>query len=86
MSRGEHASIAVPVPVRRLFTYRVPDDLAASIAPGVRFRVPFGPRRVEGTVVEWPAEPPGGEVDLKAIDAVLDDAPSPCAEILDAHT
>jgi primosomal protein N' (replication factor Y) len=83
VSEASHASIAVPVPVRRLFTYSVPSEFAGSIAPGVRVRVPFGPRRVEGTVVEWPAEAPTPDVDVKAIDAVLEDAPSPCGEILE---
>ncbi len=41
---GHHrvAEVAVNAPTARLQTYAIPDDLAASIAPGVTVRVPFG--------------------------------------------
>ncbi len=61
------AAVAVPVPVRRLFTYRVPASLAGSLAVGVRVKVPFGPRTVTGTVVELPAEDPGESVKAREI-------------------
>jgi primosomal protein N' (replication factor Y) len=57
--------------VRRLFTYTADDEIASSLERGVRVRVPFGGRRVVGTVVEWPAPPPDEEVELKAIDSVI---------------
>jgi len=68
---ASYACVAVPVPVRRLFTYRVGVAQGATLEPGSRVRVPFGPRKVVGTVVEWPAEPPEPGVEIKAIEAVL---------------
>jgi primosomal protein N' (replication factor Y) len=65
------ASVAVPVPVRRLFTYRVGRDLGPAIAAGARVRVPFGPRKLVGTVVGWPAEAPGSAVEIKPIESVV---------------
>jgi len=66
-----YASVAVPVPVRRLFTYQVGVAQGATLEPGSRVRVPFGQRKVVGTVVEWPAKPPEPGVKIKSIEAVL---------------
>lgn len=49
-----YAEIIVDVPARRVdrtFTYAVPGDLQPVIREGMRVKVPFGPRRVEGFVV-----------------------------------
>jgi len=78
----QHASVAVPVPVRRLFTYAVGPEIASALAPGTRVRVPFGSRRLVGTVVEWPAKPPADGVAAKPIDAVLEDAPTLPPDVL----
>jgi primosomal protein N' (replication factor Y) (superfamily II helicase) len=53
--------VALPVPLRRTFTYGVPEGLAPAIALGARVRVPLGRRVISGTVVGWPAPglPPG---------------------------
>ena len=72
--------VAVPVPLRRTFTYRVPEEHGSGIALGARVRVPFGRRSVKGTVVEWPAAEPGAGVEVKDLDAPLPASPS-----LDAH-
>jgi primosomal protein N' (replication factor Y) len=69
------ASVAVPVPVRRLFTYTVPEALRGRIAPGARVRVPFANRRLEATVVAWPVDPPHPPVDLKPILELLEGVP-----------
>ena len=72
-----YVQIAVPVPLHRLFTYRLPPDLRAE--PGMRVRVPFGRRSVVGVVVSEPsAEPPSGiaPTKVKAIGALLDETPS----------
>jgi len=68
---ASYASVAVPVPVRRLFTYAVDTSLSATLQVGSRVRVPFGPRKVVGTVVEWPTAPPEPGVEVKAIETVL---------------
>ena len=66
-----YASVAVPVPVRRLFTYEVGAALGATLAAGSRVRVPFGRRKVVGTVVEWPAARPSRAWRSSRIDEVL---------------
>jgi primosomal protein N' (replication factor Y) len=46
------ALVALPVPVRQLFTYRVPPGLAGDLAPGVPVEVPFRGRTARGVVME----------------------------------
>lgn len=46
------ADIALPVPIPRLFTYRVPAEISEVIAPGVRVIVQFGKKRVVTGIVE----------------------------------
>ncbi|XLP06856.1 primosomal protein N' [Alteromonas marina] len=64
--------VAVPVPLRQLFTYTHGSALSA----GVRVVVPFGPRKLVGVVVET-LQKPESKIDnadkLKAIESVLDD-------------
>ncbi|MCP3978795.1 MAG: primosomal protein N' [bacterium] len=74
-ARPRHASVAIPIPVRRQFTYLVPEPIAARLSVGARVRVPFGARRVEGTVIEWPAAVPAEEIELKSIHALVDELP-----------
>ncbi len=72
--------VAVPVPLRRTFTYRVPVRHDESIALGARVSVPFGRRSVKGTVVEWPAPAPDAGVEIREL---LE--PLPASPTLDAH-
>ncbi|MET0384783.1 MAG: primosomal protein N' [Polyangiales bacterium] len=67
-------NVAVPVPLRRLFTYGVPAALDAQVSLGSRVAVPFGKRKVAGYVVAEVATPDPG-VQPKPIAAVLDDQP-----------
>ena len=66
--------VAVPVPLRQLFTYTHDNALRA----GVRVVVPFGPRKLVGVVVET-LQKSENEIEnsnkLKAIESVLDDDP-----------
>jgi primosomal protein N' (replication factor Y) len=66
------ADVAVNRPVRCEFTYRVPDSLRSSIAPGARVVVPLGPRREVGVVVALRSDAPIGESRLKTIARSLD--------------
>lgn len=77
------AAVAVAIPRRRLFTYRVPPHLEPRLRRGLAVRAPLGPRQVIGHVVEWPARPPADGVDVKPLGAVLDDRPSLDPEILE---
>ena len=48
---AETVDVAVPVPVRSTFTYRVPPALARRVRVGSRVLVPFGSRLLTGYVV-----------------------------------
>src|SRR5258708_18363329 len=52
------ALIAIPVPVRQLFTYRVPPELDATALPGAPVEVLFRGRAVRGVLVERIASTP----------------------------
>lgn len=64
--------VIVPVPVPRVFTYKVPQAWEGRVGEGFRVIVPFGPRnRYTGIVCDAAAADPGGT--LKEIDTVPDD-------------
>lgn len=67
-------NVAVPIPLRRLFTYSVPARLAAGVKEGARVAVPFGKRKLAAFVV-GEAQPPEPGMKVRAIADVLDDAP-----------
>ncbi len=46
------AQVALPLPLRRTFIYRVPAELEDRVAPGVQVQVPFHGRTARGVVVE----------------------------------
>lgn len=62
--------------VDRVFDYVIPESLAGRICPGVRVRVPFGPKALEGyvTAVTETSDVPAGR--LRPIDRLLDDDPA----------
>ena len=78
---GSVARVALPVPVDELFEYTIPAARAAAIRPGCRVRVRFGGRTLIGVVVER-AERAGYAGRLRAIDAVIDEAPVLSSELL----
>ena len=47
-----YALIALPLPIRQLFTYGVPESLDAAALPGAPVEVPFRGRPVRGVLVE----------------------------------
>ncbi len=50
------ALVALPVPVRQLFTYRVPTELERGLVPGAPVEVPFRGRAARGVVMELAGE------------------------------
>jgi primosomal protein N' (replication factor Y) len=48
----EFAEVVLNLPLDRSFTYRVPAALRDSVRPGMRVRVPFGPREQTGYIVK----------------------------------
>jgi primosomal protein N' (replication factor Y) len=71
------ASVAVPRPVRRLFSYSIPPALAPRCRRGVRVVVPFGRRKLTGYLLDVVAEadPRSFPGSLKPIEQVLDPEP-----------
>ncbi len=51
-------NVALAVPLRTTFTYKVPDRLVASIQPGSRVVVPFRKKSLVGVVTEWTEQAP----------------------------
>jgi len=47
-----YCNVALPVPLRTLFTYAIPTNLADSLQPGHRVLVPFRKKSLVGVVVE----------------------------------
>ena len=78
---GSVAKVALPVPVDELFEYTIPAASAASVRPGCRVRVRFAGRTLVGVVVER-ADRAGYAGRLRAIDAVIDEAPVLSRELL----
>jgi len=52
-----YAQVAVALPLRRTFTYRIPDELRGELPLGSAVTVPFGSRAERGYVVELAGEP-----------------------------
>ena len=84
MSARTVIRVAVPVPLRREFDYRLPATWqVADCPPGVRVRVPFGPRKLIGVVTESPATSTLADTRLRPIIEVLDSTPVLPADMLD---
>ena len=76
-------SVALPLPIRKSFTYRVPNEMLLP-APGTRVRVPFGERVLTGIVVPGPpGESEGRAPVLRDVLEVLDDEPVCTPELLE---
>lgn len=75
--------VALPVPLRTLFAYGVPEGV--EVKPGMRVQVSFGPRRLIGIVAEGPTTEPPPDIDpskIKTLQSVLDPAPVLSSPIL----
>lgn len=75
------ADVAVPLPIQGIFSYSVPETLAAKIQPGVRVRVPFRNRDLVGYIVSS-AQVQSPEK-IKPILDILDDEPVVSTAILE---
>ena len=70
-----YADILIPVPLPRLFTYRVPQVLIDQVAPMLRVIVPFGPKKVHtGLVIRLHDQAPSDH-HAKSLMEVLDAIP-----------
>ena len=73
-----YCEVALPVPLRSLFTYAIPDRLAGSVCAGSRVLVPFRNRAMTGVVVEVSTRRPDPErvKNVKEIVESLDPIPA----------
>nr|PZN76023.1 MAG: primosomal protein N' [Pseudomonadota bacterium] len=67
--------VALDVPLRRLFDYRVPADAHRELRPGMRVRVPFGRFRSIGLVMETADSSDVPPEKLKPVIEILDSHP-----------
>ncbi|HET8644069.1 MAG TPA: hypothetical protein VFO85_01195, partial [Vicinamibacteria bacterium] len=74
--------VALPLPLQRAFTYRVPDGLAPP-RRGARVLVPFGRRRSLGVALGPPSGTLESGADLKEVLEVVDPEPLPSPALLD---
>ena len=82
---ANYCEVALPVPLRSLFTYAIPDRLAGSICAGSRVLVPFRNRAMAGVVVELSSRRPDPErvKNVREIADVLDPIPALSAKLLE---
>ncbi len=68
-----YAEVAIDVPLRQTFTYRIPKNLAERAVPGCRVSIPFGPRKTVGVLVATSTATNLTSGTIKTIQAVLDE-------------
>jgi primosomal protein N' (replication factor Y) (superfamily II helicase) len=74
-----YCDVALPVPLRTLFTYAIPEALRVAAQPGSRVLVPFRNKSLVGVVVELSDVLPQGVdagVNIRDVAKVLDDIPA----------
>jgi primosomal protein N' (replication factor Y) len=82
--RVQLATVAVPVPLGRAFSYRIPEPLVGRVGPGARVLVEFGRRRVLGVVLDaGEREPEIPAERIKSVVAVVDPEPVLAPELLE---
>jgi len=70
-----YCNVALPVPLRTVFTYAVPEPLRGQVQPGSRVLVPFRKKALVGVVVDLTDTPPEG-TKIREIGKLLDLVPA----------
>lgn len=65
----------LPVPIPKLFTYRVPQDFEDQVAPGVRVIVPFGNRKIITGIIGKIHDQAPVKYEARLLLEILDDRP-----------
>lgn len=78
------AKVALPVPMRTLFDYKIPKAMALrhQLNPGMRVKVPFGKGSRLGVIVSFSNESDWDESQVKAITSLQDESPIIPAELM----
>lgn len=79
---SRYVEVALPVPLRRVFTYDVPAGLRGALRPGNRVAVPFSRRKLAGFVVGGREELPEGVARALPVAGLLEAEPVFTAELL----
>jgi len=75
-------NVALPVPLRTVFTYAVPESLREIVKPGTRVLVPFRKKSMVGVVVELrDAAPP--DTKIREITKAIDHTPALTSKLID---
>src|SRR6202166_3586625 len=82
---SNYCEVALPVPLRSLFTYEIPERLTGSICVGSRVLVPFRNRAMTGVVVQASVRRPDPErvKNVREIVEVLDAIPALPANLVE---
>ena len=68
---SQFVEVALPLPFRRTFTYRLPPDLAPFVQTGARVLVPFGNRTLMGYATSFDGQP-ASDLDAETIKDVIE--------------
>lgn len=71
-----YADVILPIPLKRLFTYRVEDDQIGSIEKGQRVAVPFGKSKLYTAIIYAVHDTEPQAYEAKPIYTILDKTPS----------
>ena len=77
-----YVEVALPVPLRRVFTYDVPSGLRGTLQPGSRVAVSFSRRKLAGFVVSGRDELPEGVARALPVAGLLESEPVFTSELL----
>ena len=77
-----YCKVALPVPLRTTFTYRVPETLRGAVQVGSRVLVPFRRKSLVGVVAEMAEAAPEG-TEIREISKALDLAPALTPKLLE---
>ena len=77
-----YVEVALPVPLRRVFTYGVPDSLRGALRCGSRVAVSFNRRKLAGVVVSGRDDLPDGVERALRVAGILDSEPVFTPELL----
>jgi primosomal protein N' (replication factor Y) len=75
MSTPAYCNVALPVPLRTLFTYSIPTHLREIIRPGTRVQVPFRKKSLIGVVIDLPTTAPQ-DTKIRDITKSIDHTPA----------
>lgn len=77
----QYVQVAVQVPVRQTYTYRLPRRFLGAVVPGSRVAVPFGRRKLAAFILNTTKQTPEGKT-IRDIAGLLDSQPVFSQELL----